>query len=92
MRNLLAFAQHPPLEELKAIRIYLRLAHILQMQDALCGLCGKPFLQEDVVQLNGTAEQIQSLKQQLDRRRAKKASKERPKAKKRKLAADALDK
>ena len=71
--------------------IYSSLGPALQMQDSLCGLCGKPFMQEDIVQLNGTAEQIQSLKQQLDRRRAKKAPKDRPRAKKRKLAADSQD-
>ena len=59
---------------------------VLQMQDMACGLCGKPFLQEDVVPLIGTAEQIQDLRQQLDRRRAKKASKEGSKSKKRKLS------
>jgi len=58
---------------------------LLQMLDLGCGLCGKPFLQEDVVPLNGTAEQIQDLRKQLDSRRAKKAPKESSKAKKRKL-------
>ena len=55
------------------------------MQDMACGLCGKPFLQEDVVPLIGTAQQIQDLRQQLDRRRAKKASKDGSKGKKQKL-------
>ena len=59
--------------------------HLSQMLDLSCGLCGKLFLQEDVVPLNGTAEQIQDLRKQLDRRRAKKAPKESSKAKKRKL-------
>ena len=60
--------------------------HVLQMQDMACGLCGKPFLQEDMVPLIGTAEQIRDLKQQLDRSRAKTASKEGSKSKKRKLS------
>ena len=58
---------------------------VVQMQDMACGLCGKPFSQEDIVPLIGTAEQVQDLRQQLDRRRAKKASKEGLKGKKRKL-------
>ena len=58
---------------------------VLQMQDMACGLCGRPFLQEDVVPLIGTAGQVQDLRQQLDRRRAKKASKAGSKGKKRKL-------
>ena len=57
----------------------------VQMQDMACGLCGKPFSQEDSVPLIGTPEQVQALRQQLDRRRAKKASKEGSRAKKRKL-------
>ena len=58
---------------------------VLQMQDMACGLCGRPFLQEDVVPLIGTAGQVQDLRQHLDRRRAKKASKAGSKGKKRKL-------
>lgn len=61
----------------------------LQMQDSLCGLCGEPFQREDLVFLNGTPEQIQDLRRQLDRRRAKKASKKGSKATKRKH--DAID-
>ena len=57
------------------------------MQDSLCGLCGKPFSQEDTVPLNGTVQQIQDLRQQLDRRRVKKASRDSTKAKKRKISA-----
>ena len=62
---------------------------VVQMQDMVCGLCGKPFLQEDVVPLIGTAEQVQGLRQQLDRRRAEKASKAGSKGKKRKLTSAA---
>ena len=87
---LLLLESHPLRSEWPSQSIH-DLGPTLQMQDALCGLCGKPFLQEEIIQLNGTAEQMQSLKQQLDRRRAEKASKVRPKAKKRKLAAHALD-
>ena len=59
------------------------------MQDMACGLCGKQFMQEDVVPLNGTAEQVQDLRQQLDCRRASKGG---SKAKKRRLnTADAAD-
>ena len=62
---------------------------VVQMQDMVCGLCGTPFLQDDVVPLIGTAEQVQDLRQQLEQRRAKKASKAASKGKKRKLTSAA---
>jgi hypothetical protein len=70
---------------LRAITIgALRTTLYLQMQDSLCGLCGEPFQRGDLVPLNGTTEQVQELKGQLDRRRARKDSKKGSKATKRK--------
>ena len=42
------------------------------MTDGHCATCGAGFVAEDIVALNGTAEQVHALRQRLDLRRAKK--------------------
>lgn len=45
---------------------------VLQMADGQCATCGMGFAAEDIVALNGSAEQVQALRQRLELRRAKK--------------------